>query len=383
MNVIVIGGGIVGLSSAYYLNERQADVTLFEKGALGMESTARSAGGIRSQFSTPVNVKLSLASKRVWNCFEDEFGIDIEYRKAGYIFLARNEDGAKAFRKNVRMQNDLGADSEYLGAEEATRHCPGLLPEKFVGATFNGDDGVADPNLAVQGYANAARAEGVDIRTKTTVTDVLCKGRRVVGVKTEKGGRHTADYVVNAAGAYAAGVANMAGVDLSIDPRRRQVAVVDPTRPVPEDIPLTIDLESGSYFRPERDGDAIVGGYFDNEDPSVNPATYSTAMDIDWAARAVERAADYAQYFDPDTRIKRGWAGLYAVTPDSHPIIEETRPGFVTASGFSGHGFQHAPAAGQLVTELVFEGESKLVDVSALTNERFEQGNEVVEHNVA
>ena len=381
MDVIVIGGGIVGLSASYYLAERGADVRLFEKGSLGNGSTARSAGGIRSQFDTAVNVELSLASKRVWNAFEDRFGVDMAYRKTGYLFLARSEAVAETFRENVQMQRDLGAESEFLTPEEAREHCEGLSAEQFVAATYNGDDGFADPNLAVQGYAGGVREAGVDIRTGTAVTDLRQDGEAVVGVVTGDG-RFGADFVVNAGGPYATEIGRMAGASLPIHPRRRQIAVVDATRPVPEDDPLTIDLETGSYFRPEREGAALVGGHFAEDDPDQDPDSHDDSMELAWAADAVERAAEWTRYFDAETRIKRGWAGLYAVTPDNHPVIEESVPGLITASGFSGHGFQHAPATGQIVADLVFEAKPQLVDVSALTADRFERGEAMVEKNV-
>jgi sarcosine oxidase subunit beta len=161
------------------------------------------------------------------------------------------------------------------------------------------------------------------------------------------------------------------------------VAVVDPSEPVPEWVPLTIDLETGSYFRPEREGVALVGGHFGGADPDEDPDRYDDDMDLSYATTAVEHAADYAEYFGPETRIRRGWAGLYAVTDDHHPIVEETVPGFVTAAGFSGHGFQHAPATGRIVAELVCDGAASLVDVSELSSERFADGEELVERNVA
>jgi len=386
MEVVVIGGGIVGLSTAHYVADRGTDVTLYERGSLGTGSTARAAGGIRSQFSTPVNVELSLASKRVWDAFEAEFGVDIGLRKTGYLFLARSEATAERFRENVRTQRDRGAESEYLAPAEAVEHCPGLDPEPFAGATYNPDDGVADPNLAVQGYAAAAREGGVDVRTGVAVTDVHRSDDRVVGVEVDAGGdaeRDEADVVVNAAGAWAPRVAALAGVDLPISPRRRQIAVVDPSRSVPASVPLTIDLETGSYFRPEGDDLAIVGGHFGDTDPEQDPDDYDDDMDLAWAATAVERAAEYTTYFGPETRIRRGWAGLYAVTPDHHPVIEESVPGLVTAAGFSGHGFQHAPATGQVVADIVHDGEPRLVDVSMLDADRFERGEGLDERNVA
>ncbi|PSQ16531.1 FAD-dependent oxidoreductase [Halobacteriales archaeon QS_7_69_60] len=386
MEAVIVGGGIVGLSSAVALAERGVDVTLYEQGSLGSGSTARAAGGIRSQFTTPVNVKLSLESKAVWNDFEAAFDVDIEHRKIGYLFLARSDRAAERFRENVRMQRELGAETEFLSPEEATDRCPGLDPELFVAATYNGDDGVADPNLAVRGYARRAREFGVDLRPNTPVNDVLRDGETVFGVEVEGDGdpvRHEADAVINAAGAWAARPAAMAGVDLPVSPRRRQMAVVEPAEPVPESVPLTIDLEAGSYFRPEREGTALVGGHFGEEDPAVDPDGFSTEMDLAVAAEAVERAADYNAYFGPETRIKRGWAGLYAVTPDGHPIIETSLPGLVTATGFSGHGFQHAPATGRIVAELVLDGEPRTVDVSHLDRGRFERGEAIVERNVA
>ena len=386
MDVLVCGGGIVGLAAAYELSDRGADVTLCERGSLGGGSTARAAGGIRSQFSTRINVELSLASKPVWNAFEERFGVDIGLRKNGYLFLARTDTTADRFRENVSMQRDLGAATELLTPAEVVDYCPGIDPESFVAATYNPDDGVADPNLAVQGYADAAREAGVDIRTKAAVTDIHRDRNRVVGVDVSDGGatdRETVDYVVNAAGAWATQLGDLAGVELPIASRRRQIAVVEPSTPVPESAPLTIDLDTGSYFRPERDGIALVGGHFDDADPDADPDGYDEGMDIDWAAEAVEQVGTYTDYFGPETRIRRGWAGLYAVTPDHHPIIEQSLPGLVTAAGFSGHGFQHAPATGQVVADLILDSETDVTDVSALVRERFERGQAIVERSVA
>jgi sarcosine oxidase subunit beta len=384
MDVVVVGGGIVGLSSATYLASAGVDVTLCEREALGTGSTARSAGGIRSQYSSRVNVELSEASRDVWESFEERFGVDIAYRQSGYLLLAREESTADRFRADVAMQNDLGVDSEYLPPDAARDRCPGLLAEPFVGATYNGADGFADPNLAVQGYAGRARELGVDVRTETPVEGVRLEDERVTGVETPAG-RIDAEFVVNATGAWAGRLASMADVSLPIEPRRRQVAVVEPTTHVGRTVPLTIDLDTGSYFRPEREGSALVGGHFGGSgaDPAMDPDEYSEAMDLDWAATAVEHAADYTTYFDGDSRIKRGWAGLYAVTPDHHPIVEETRPGLITAAGFSGHGFQHAPATGQVVAELCVDGEASTVDVDALDSDRFGGSGSTVERNVA
>lgn len=382
MDVVVVGGGIVGLASAYYLTERGADVTVYERKTVGSGSTERSAGGIRTQFSTPVNVDLSLASMAVWEAFETTFGEDIAHRRPGYLFCARTEATADELHEAVAVQRERGVPSERLTPEEAREHCPGLRGEAFVSATYSLTDGFADPHLALQGFARAATDAGVTVRSNTPVTAVRREDGQVVGVEAA-GERIESEFVVNATGPWAARVAAMAGVDLPVTPSRRQVLVVEPETPVPETVPLTIDLDTGAYFRPEREEVALVGGHFAEDDTAEDPNAYTRSFDLDWAAEALERAADCATYFGPESRVKRGWAGLYAVTPDHHPIIEETIPGFINAVGFSGHGFQHAPATGRVVAELVFDGAASLVDVSGLRSERFAEGELTHERNVA
>jgi sarcosine oxidase subunit beta len=382
MKVVVVGGGVVGLASAQSLARRGVDVVVCERETLGAGSTERSVGGIRTQFTTPVNVDLSLASVAVWTSFEETFGVDIGYRRAGYLFLARSRETARRFREHVALQNDRGGESYLLAPEAATRYCPGLDPAPFRAATYSPLDGFADPHLAIQGFAEACREAGVDVRTHTPVTGVRRERGRVVGVETADG-PVDADYVVNAAGPWAGDVAEMAGVDLPITPKRRSVAVVEPDSTLPTDVPLTIDLDTGSYFRPEREGTALVGGHFGGADPTQDPDDYDDGMDLDWAVDAVERAAEYTSYFGPETRVRRGWSGLYAVTPDHHAIVDETLPGLITAAGFSGHGFQHAPATGQVVAELACDGEATLVDVTPLRSERFADGEMPDERNVA
>ena len=372
MHAVVIGGGIIGLASAHALAERDVRATVCEKGSLGCGSTGRSAGGIRAQFSTPVNVDLSIASLEIWDAFEERFGIDIAHRRVGYLFLAREERTAKRLREDVAMQNDRGVPSEFLTPEEAAERCDGLRTDRFVGASYSPTDGFADPNLALQGYAQAAREAGTEIRTNAAVTEIHRDGERVVGVECD-GERIDAKYVINAAGPWVRRVARMAGVGLPVVPKRRQMAVVGPERPVPESDPFTLDLDTGSYFRPEREGIALVGGQF-GEDPDADPDRYREGMDLEQAVEAVERAGEWTTYFGPETRLRRGWAGLYAVTPDNHPIVEETIPGFVNAVGFSGHGFMHAPATGRIVAELACDGEASLVDIEPLRSDRFGSG---------
>lgn len=375
MRVSIIGGGIVGLSIAHYLGERGVDVVVLEKSSIGTGSTDRANGGIRAQFSSPVSAALSKESIAVWEEFEELFGTDIGYRRPGYLFLAREESTVERFRDNVRQQNRLGVNSEFLNPSEAEKRCPELRTDEFLGATYRADDGFADSHLALQGFSMAASEAGAEIRTGVTVTDILQQdaGDRVTGVRTNEGTIEST-YVVNAAGVWADQIGKMVGLELPINPRRRQLMITDPEIPVDDSVPFTVDHDRGVHFRPERNGSAVVGGHFADTDPRMDPDNYKKNMDLDWAAETIAAAAECANYFGPDSRVKRGWAGLYGVTPDHHPILEETLPGFVTAAGFSGHGFMQAPATGKIVAELIDEGGPSLVDTSSLTADRFERG---------
>ncbi|MCD2205262.1 NAD(P)/FAD-dependent oxidoreductase [Halobacterium sp. KA-6] len=382
MQVVVIGGGIIGIASAYYLRQKGAKVILLEKGTLGSGSTDRANGGIRAQFSSPVSAKLSKESIEVWESFEDEFETDIAYRKPGYMFLARNEETAAQLEENVKRQNEVGVDSEFLEAEEAAELCPGLNSDNYVAASYLGTDGVADPHLALQGFSKAADEAGVDIRTKTEAIDIQQDSTgQVSGVKTADE-IIEADYVVDAAGPWAPRVAEFVGVDLPISPKLRHLMVAQPDTAVDETVPFTIDQDRGVHFRPERNGAVVCGGHFDDSDPDQNPDAYSKQVTLDWSAKVIEELSDVAGYFGPETVVKEGWGGLYSVTPDHHPIIEEVTPGFVVAAGFSGHGFMQSPAAGQLVSEVIMDGSPSLIDISKLTADRFDRGVHLEEGTV-
>ncbi|MCD2204597.1 NAD(P)/FAD-dependent oxidoreductase [Halobacterium sp. KA-6] len=381
MTVIVVGGGIIGLASAYELAERGSNVMLLERNSVGAENSIRTGGGIRAQFGTEINVRLSKASIPVWESFAERFGVNPDYRRPGYLFLARTTETAAELRENVALQNDLGIESEYLDPESARKHCPGLHSENFVGAAYCGTDGYLDHHRAVQGYHEAALDAGVEIRTGSEVVDLQCRDGRVVGVDTPEESFKT-DVVINAAGAWGGRIAGMAGLNIPIAPKRRQLLIVKPERPVPDDTAWTADLDAGAHFRPDSGGRALVGGIEDPDDSPVDPERYSHRHDAAWAEDVLERAAAVADYVSPATNILNGWAGLYAMTPDGHPILEESIPGLVNAVGFSGHGLMHAPAVGAVVAELTLDGTAETVDVSVLTADRFDGQNPLAEHTV-
>ncbi len=379
MRVAIIGGGIIGLYTAHFLSKRGMEPIVFEKSTPGSGSTGRSGGGIRSQFSTPTNVELSAVSREYWDEFEETFDADIRRRQPGYLFVARNQETAESLASDVEMQNRLGIDSEYITPERARELSPGLRIEELVGASYSPRDEFVDPHLVTMALVRALEDDGVDIRRQTKVTDVVTEGGETTGVRT-RDGQIDADAVVNAAGPWAERIAAMADVDLPIKPELHRIAFVRPEGKLSGSIPLTMDLDTGAVFRPEDDETVAIGG--GSESPRCDPDSFPRSATLEWTHDVLEGVTELSDRFGPGTEVCNTMSGLYATTPDAHPVLEETRPGFVNVVGFSGHGFMHAPAAGKLVTELLCDGSASTMEIGSLSSERFEDGTTMPERSV-
>jgi len=372
-DIVIIGGGVVGVSIAYHLALRKAGkIILLEKGQLGEGSTSRCVGGIRTQFSTEINIRFSLESLKIFEKFEDEFGVNPEFKRIGYLFLATTETEIRVFKENVKLQKKFGIPVEFLNSDEIERRWPYLRMDDILGGTFCSWDGYAGPSEVLSGFAAAAKRAGVKIYEGMEATAILLKGGGVNGVRIKEEEISTS-IVVNAAGPFAASIGEMAGVKIPVKPLRRQVFVTAPYHLTDQPIPLTIDFHRGWYFRPEVDG-FLLSGPLDLE-PSFN-----TNIDYEAMAEASENAIYRVPALEK-ARIARGWAGLYEISPDNHAILGKVPEveGFILANGFSGHGFQHSPAVGKVIAELIVEGKSKTIDISPLSIERFEKGELILE----
>lgn len=376
-DVVIIGGGVIGLSIAYHLALKKAGrVVLLEKGQLGEGSTSRCVGGIRTQFSTEINIRFSLESMKTFERFEEEFGVNPEFRRIGYLFLATTEIEMKVLEENLRLQRMLDIPVELLDSTEIRKRWPFLRVNDIQGGTFCPWDGYAGPSEILSGFASGAKKGGVKIHEGSEAVGVLVKGGRVNGVKT-KGEEILTPVVVNAGGPHAASVGEMAGVKIPVKPIRRQIFVTAPFHLTDQSIPLTIDFHRGWYFRPEGSG-FLLSGPLDQE-PSFN-------LTIDYEAMAY--ASDLAIHCVPAFEaacIARGWAGLYEITPDNHAILGKVPQvdGLILANGFSGHGFQHSPVVGSVIAELIVEGKATTIDISPLSIERFEKGELIIESMTA
>jgi sarcosine oxidase subunit beta len=378
-DIVIIGGGCMGTSVAYHLAERGAGkIVLVERERfLGMGSTGRNAGGVRYQFSTEVNIRLSIVSLEMLAHFEELFGISAGYRPIGYLFLLTRPGEVAEFQANVALQQRLGVPwVRCLEPDEIAALVPLVNLEGILGGTFCPRDGLADPYSVTQGFARGARARGVQIETETTVTGIRTEHGRVASVVTNRGEIATRT-VVNCAGPWAAQIGAMAGLEIPIVPLRRQFFTTDALPQIPRDHPMTIEFTTSLYFHPEGAG-LLIGMSNPDETPGE---TY--AIDEEFHLKTLERAL-YRLPLLENARVASQMAGLYEVTPDAHPILAQARAleGFYIAAGFSGHGFQHSPATGKVMSELILDGRATTIDISMLDLERFAEGRLIREVNV-
>lgn len=375
--VVIIGGGVMGASALYHLAQRGVkNVILLEKEEFfGTGATGRCAGGVRYQFSTEINVRLSLESLPMIERFKEEIGQDVNYRQCGYLLVATNEKDKAAFEQNVKLQNRLGVPTQLLSGDEVRARLPQMKFPDALAGTFNQKDGLVDPNSVVMGYIGAAQRLRAKAIAGAEVTGIRVSGGRVEAVETAAGSVATRT-VLNAAGPWAGVVGEMAGVHIPIVPIRRQMFTTTPMPEIPSDFPFVIDFAQSLYFHREGDG-LLVGMSNQNEKPG-----FDQNVDEEFELVNLEAAAARLPLLERAGRVSH-WAGLYEVTPDAHPIFGKTPvDGLYMVGGFSGHGFMHGPVAGKLMAELIVDGAFRTVDVSALDLARFREDRLIQEYNV-
>jgi len=378
-DIVIIGGGVMGASAAYHLVQRGVaarNIVLLEKeNFFGQGATGRCAGGVRYQFSTEINIKLSLASLPMLERFKEELGQDVSYRQCGYLLVATNEKDANKFKHNVELQNKLGVSTQLLSGDEVRARLPLMRFDDAMAGTFNQKDGVVDPNSVVMGYIAAAQRMGVQNFSGTEVIGVNLRGDQVEGVQTTAGAIKTR-MILNAAGPWSSQIGKMAGVQLPVIPLRRQMFTTSPLKEIRDDFPFVIDFAQSLYFHREGEG-LLIGMSNQNEQPG-----FDQSVDKDFELANLEAAINRMPLVEKAQRSSH-WAGLYEVTPDAHPIFGGTTVnGFYVCTGFSGHGFMHGPISGKLMSEYILDGKFTSVDVSMLDLKRFEEGRLIQEYNV-
>lgn len=373
-DVVIIGGGIVGSSIAWHLTAAGCkNVLVVEReSSQGKGSTGKSMGGVRAQFSTAVNIQMSLYSIPFYARFEETLGHPSGYRNQGYLFVATRESHLAYLRANFERQKALGLETvRLLTADEIVRMLPQLRSDDIVGGTFCSTDGFVDPYSAMTGFMTRAAEQGASLWKKAEVTEITLDQRGVSAVETTRGPVATRT-VVNAAGAWAAHAAGLAGVELPVEPLRRMLVPSEPFEDFPHSSPMVIDMSNGFHFRPEGRGFLLAWN-----DPEETPG-FKTDFEPSFLEKILTRAASRVPIFENlPVDPKRAWAGLYEMTPDHHAILGPVAgvPGFFLANGFSGHGVMHAPATGKIVSDLILTGKTRVVDdASVLGLDRFARG---------
>ena len=364
-DVVIVGGGIIGLSIAHALRRKDVSrVLVLERGNCGEGSTAKATGGIRVQFGTEINIRLSLLSLESFRNWTELIGGDVGYRPTGYVFLATDDAQFERLERGAALQRSLGASVEILSVDEIRRRLPAVQAADLVGASLGPEDGSADPGAAVVSLLASCRRLGVRVVEHCEVIGFELAGGRVAGV-VSKAGRFPADVVVNAAGAWSDPLAQMVGATLPVSPHHRQVYVAGQVAGLPVPSPLVIDLSTGCYFHQDHHGLVFGGGDRESE-PGYDDRTWPQE-----APRIVEMLIQRLPAIR-DAPLRRMWAGLREMTPDDVGIVGfiPAVPNFFVAAGFSGHGFMHSPGVGEIAAALITGG-SPPFDVSAMDPGRF------------
>jgi glycine/D-amino acid oxidase-like deaminating enzyme len=370
-DVVIVGSGIVGASIAYHLTEAGfRDIILLEREShQGKGSTGKSMGGVRAQFATPVNIQMSLYSIPFYSTFEEVVGYPSGYRPQGYLFMATTTAHMDYLRTNYERQVALGLKSVALiTREEILERVPHVRSDDIVGGSFCSTDGFVDPHSVMTGFTLKAVERGARLWLESRPTGLSIDRHGIAGVETTRGLIATRT-VVNAAGPWAAAVAELAGLELPVRPQRRMLVPTEPFDKIPHSVPMVIDMSTGFHFRPEGLGLLMAWN-----DPDQTYG-FNTQVDRGFIEKILTHAVDRFPVFeDLEVNPSRAWAGLYEVSPDHHCILGPVKavPGLYLANGFSGHGVMHSPATGRILSDLISQGHTSVVEDATVVNfERF------------
>lgn len=376
-DTVIIGGGIMGAAIAWHLSRRRGGtVRLLERDrqpAAG--STGRAAGSFRAQFGTDINVRLSLLALEQLTSFHEVHGVDPEYMPVGYLSMARRWETFEVLREAQQVQHEAGyTDGVVVSPEDIARLAPSVDTSQFLGGVFAQRDGYINPRALLRGLLASAERYGARISFDSPCMQMEREGDRIVAVHTPNE-RIACGRVINVAGPWAAHIGALAGVSIPVTPQRRQVAITVPAAALPPDTPMTVVADDGFHVRVRGDRILLL---WSNEAATLDP--FDTSVDSTWLANIRARAIDVLPSLrDVAIDAPSSWAGLYEMSPDRHLIFGASPelPNLLLANGSSGHGVMHALAIGQLMAELVIDGQAHSLDMSSLAPDRFAAGRTI------
>jgi sarcosine oxidase subunit beta len=352
-DALVIGAGIMGCSTGLQLAKRGMKVAILEKSVVGTTSSGKSSAIIRQHYSNEVTARMALYSLRTFQNFKEEVGGECGFNQTGFLLMTPEKD-IEGLRANIELQHKVGIQTGILSCEEIRNRWPHFEIGDLVEAAYEPEAGYADPTLTLSSYVEAFRKASGRLFQDTEVTSIRLAGGKVLGVDTPRG-TFDAPSVINCGGAWGAGISKMAGVNVPIKSCRVQVAFFRRPQEHQAQHPVIADFVNAVYWRSETGGLTLVG-LIDPEEEKyvVDPDAYNERVDFDFIADAGERLVRrYPSLKDADST--GGYAALYAITPDWHPIMDELLPGsgLYVCAGFSGHGFKLGPAVGVMTADMV------------------------------
>lgn len=376
-DAIIIGAGIMGAATALELSKRGLKVAVLDKSSIGAGSTGKSSAIIRQHYSNPTTARMALHSLRIFQNFREEVGGESGFRQTGFLVLTPEKD-VEGLRANVKFQQDLGINTEILDREEILTRWPYLEGNGLVEAAYEPESGFADPNLTLQGYIQASRGLGATILQDTPVTSVDIQNSKIQRVITPAAA-FASPIVINCAGPWGAQVAEMAGIEVPINACRVQVAFFRRPDEFRSEHPVVADFIHAVYWRAET-GDLTMVGLIDPEEENyvVDPDAYNEKPDFEFILDAGNRLVNRFPGLEK-SESTGGFAALYAITPDWHPLIDEIIPesGFYICAGFSGHGFKLGPAVGLMTADMVLGRETEGMDRKLFRLSRYEEDDPV------
>jgi len=368
VDVVIVGGGVMGTSAAFHLAEAGVSVLLCEKSELASGSTSKAAGGVRANFSDEFNVALGARSLDLFADFSRRPGYEIDLHRSGYLFVLTKQADVELFEKSTKIHHQFNVESRMLTPAEAGKISPLLNTKDLIAASFTPHDGHCTPESVVLGYAGGAKKLGATVLTNTEVSAIKINSGEITSVVTSAGEVRT-KAVMNCAGAWSPQIGSMVGLELPVTPYKRELVITEALSEsfadLPANMPMTIDYSTSLYWH--REGKGLLMGFSDK--------SIEAGFDLKRDPQFLEKLGAIAMLRAPrlmDIGIGKGWAGLYEVTPDHNAILGEFKKvsRFFYATGFSGHGFLQGPAIGEILRDL-YLNKQPFVRIDQLSADRF------------
>jgi sarcosine oxidase subunit beta len=367
-DAIVIGGGIIGAATGYYLAKRGLKVYLFEKEFPCSGSTGRCIGGIRQQFSHELSIQVMQESVKIFATLEQEFGKLVEWFPGGYLFLAHSEEKKNAYLQAIAIQKKYKIPVEFISVDECLKIVPGLNPYGLIGGAFCPTDGQANPFAVTYGYLDGIKRLKGKIFDFTEVKKINLDENKVISITSHKNEEFFSPVVINAAGPFARSIGKMVGFDIPIYPDRHESLVTEACERLFE--PMLVDYRAdGCYFIQNYGTGHFIGCY---TPVPIVPGERLDATDefLTEMPRRMVRLVPALKKL----KVIRQWAGSYEMTPDGNPIVDRTPiEGFYISSGMCGHGFMFGPALGKFMAEMVTVGKSSIPLADFALNREFQK----------